>query len=327
MAPHPSGRGLSLWRRAARDLAVREGAPDARPPVRAGVQDHAHPLRHRRRGRQTARSARRTGDVEGGHGSRLPGSAAGRGRAPGCTRRGTVRLDDPSCCTCPRQESNLRPTVPETGALSTELRRRTDRQYHSSGVVSDPPASVTGAARIVLGDPVPLDRGDVPPAAGRGESREIPVDPCRLRADRKLVRRGAEHDDRGLRVESRQRVPRGGHGLAVAGHALRPVVDGALDDDEIRIESRVQCRDAVAEGGAVDAGLEVAAAPDAVHDGRAVQEVGEHVRVAERGVGGGRAVGPGIAEHEDGRLVGEHERCGGDHRDGLVSGGGTDGEG
>src|SRR5690606_3918210 len=52
---------------------------------------------------------------------------------------------------CPRQESNLRPTVPETGALSTELRRRTDRQYHWSRSDSEPsssilPASVTGAA-------------------------------------------------------------------------------------------------------------------------------------------------------------------------------------
>lgn len=31
---------------------------------------------------------------------------------------------------CPRQESNLRPLVPETNALSPELRRRTDRGYH-----------------------------------------------------------------------------------------------------------------------------------------------------------------------------------------------------
>ena len=65
-------------------------------------------------------------------------------RTSGCRGMNSHTIRVPPCV-CPRQESNLRPTVPETGALSTELRRRTERRYHCSGVVSDPPATVTGA--------------------------------------------------------------------------------------------------------------------------------------------------------------------------------------
>ena len=50
-----------------------------------------------------------------------------------CHERGIARPERPAIpCPdwCPRLESNQRPLVPETNALSPELRRRTDRGYH-----------------------------------------------------------------------------------------------------------------------------------------------------------------------------------------------------
>lgn len=70
-----------------------------------------------------------------------------RHRTPRVARFGTSYAPwDAPCLTvqCPRQESNLRPLVPETNALSPELRRRTCRGYHR---VSDATAVARRSAR------------------------------------------------------------------------------------------------------------------------------------------------------------------------------------
>ena len=69
------------------------------------------------------------------------------------------------------------------------------------------------------------------------------------------------------RVERGERVPRGGHGLPVPGRGQPPVVDRSLDDHEVGIERRIQRGDALAVRAAVEPGLEVAAAADAVDGG------------------------------------------------------------
>src|SRR3954453_9100890 len=61
---------------------------------------------------------------------------------------GAVRSDSPLVLQCPRQESNLRPLVPETNALSPELRRRTDRGYHRTVTPPDGGGCRRDAARL-----------------------------------------------------------------------------------------------------------------------------------------------------------------------------------
>lgn len=150
------------------------------------------------------------------------------------------------------------------------------------------------------------------PSAASREACEIAIDAGRRLADGQLVRGGAEHDDRRVRICRRETIPRGIDSGVVARSAETPIVDRSLHDHEIGAEHRVEQRNALTEGRTVDAGFEIPAAADTVDDRLGAQRVGQHIGIPQSGIGCCRTVRPGITEHQHAGTFRQCQRCEGE---------------